>query len=475
MKTAIFLLVVLGLAGVGLAYFTGHMGSETPPEFRTAVVHRGDLVSTISATGTVEPVEVVDVGAQVVGRIRDLGIDPGELKGKKVSEIGPEERARMKRIDYGSIVHEGTELAYIDDSIYRAQLDQSMAAFHRAQADVLQFTAKVHQTKREWQRAHELHNLQIESMRGAPVKGISTAEYDLAQANYEVAEANLAVAKAAVEQAKASLELAQTNLNYTIIKSPVEGVIVDRRVNIGQTVVASLNAPSLFLIAKDLTRMQVWASVNEADIGRIRSRESMPVQFTVDAYPERVFRGTVRQVRLNATMTQNVVTYTVVVDFDNSDLALLPYLTANVSFEVEQRRAVLLAPNAALRWKPRPQLVAAEHRESASAQSRAQRGPSPGGDASEGPAARKPVPGAKETENRGRLWVRTDGGGLLRPIEVHVGQSDGSVTEVTGDEVKEGMEVAIGEIRNDAQGGDTTSPFAPKLFRGNSKQPKGAQ
>ena len=144
--------------------------------------------------------------------------------------------------------------------------------------------------------------------------------------------------------------MARTNLGYTTIKSPVRGVIIDRRVNIGQTVVASLNAPSLFLIAKDLRRMQVWASVNEADIGHIRL--DMPVRFTVDAYAGETFHGKVTQIRMNATMTQNVVTYTVVVTTDNSNGKLLPYLTANVQFEMDQRSDVLLVPNAALRWKP---------------------------------------------------------------------------------------------------------------------------
>ena len=160
----------------------------------------------------------------------------------------------------------------------------------------------------------------------------------------------MAVGKATIRQNRAALRMAKTNLGYTTIKSPVRGAIIDRRVNIGQTVVASLNAPSLFLIAKDLRRMQVWASVNEADIGRIHV--DMPVRFTVDAHAGQTFHGKVTQIRMNATMTQNVVTYTVVVTTDNSNGKLLPYLTANVQFEVDQRSHVLLVPNAALRWKP---------------------------------------------------------------------------------------------------------------------------
>ncbi|MCL4501688.1 MAG: efflux RND transporter periplasmic adaptor subunit, partial [Deltaproteobacteria bacterium] len=168
-------------------------------------------------------------------------------------------------------------------------------------------------------------------------------------------------AKKTVEQAKATLQRAQQNLSYCTIVSPVKGVIVDRRVNIGQTVVASLNAPSLFLIAKDLTRIQVWVSVNEADIGLIHTGQ--PANFTVDAFPGQVFEGQVGKIRLNATMTQNVVTYTVEVTTDNSDGKLLPYLTANVKFVVGESKNVLTVPNAALRWEPKPDQLVKEGRE----------------------------------------------------------------------------------------------------------------
>ena len=171
---------------------------------------------------------------------------------------------------------------------------------------------------------------------------MTQADYDTSQADLETKKPALAAAEAAVEQAKANLETAQTNVNYCTITSPVKGVIVDRRVNMGQTVVSSLSAPSLFLIARDLTRMQLWASVNEADIGQIHPGQ--PVQFTVDAFANTTFRGEVSQIRLNANMTQNVVTYTVVVTTDNTSGRLLPYMTANVKFEVAKRNKVLLVP-----------------------------------------------------------------------------------------------------------------------------------
>ena len=320
--------------------------------FRTAAVKRGDLVASISATGTVEPEEVVDVGAQVAGLIRAFGKD-------KYGKV----------IDYGSAVDAGTVLAKIDDSLYVAAVDTAKAQFQQAgankisaDANVLQMKAKLLQARQDWDRAQKL----------GPSDALAQSAYDQYKANYEVAKANLASAEAAVEQAKAavaqakaSLTSAQINLGYCTIKSPVKGVIIDRRVNIGQTVVSSLSAPSLFLIAKDLTRIQVWVSVNEADIGSIS--KDQPVTFTVDALPNQVFQGRVGKIRLNATMTQNVVTYTVEVNTNNDDGKLLPYLTANAQFMIGRRQGVLLIPNAALRWSPRPNQIAPESRKTAHA------------------------------------------------------------------------------------------------------------
>ncbi|MBN2296319.1 MAG: efflux RND transporter periplasmic adaptor subunit [Pirellulales bacterium] len=409
MKTGLVLLLVVGLAVGGFVYYTMHKSAQADVSFRTVQIKRDELLLKISATGTVEPEEVVDVGAQVVGRIKNLGIDPDNPK---------------KMIDYGSVVHEGTELARIDDAIYKAQVDQAEASLLRAKADLIQAEAKLYQTKQEWSRAKEL----------LPSNAIAQTDYDLAESNYKAAEAVVAVDRAVIKQDEAMLRLAQTNLDYTVIQSPVQGVIIDRRVNVGQTVVASLNAPSLFLIAKDLRRMQVWASVNEADIGRIH--KNMPVRFTVDAYPGEIFQGTVTQIRLNATMTQNVVTYTVVVATDNSDLKLLPYLTANLQFVLEDHPQVLLVPNAALQWQPRPEQML--------------------------PGSLQP-----DTDNkqRGRLWVQD--GEFARPLEVGVGVSDGSLTEIIpaeNNDVQEGTEVIVGEITID-HNTSTTNPFMPTIFK----------
>ncbi|OGR28862.1 MAG: RND transporter [Desulfobacca sp. RBG_16_60_12] len=408
--------------------------------FKTVQVKRGDLKATISATGTVEPEEVVDVGAQVAGRIVAFGKDKNG-----------------QEVDYGSVVEAGTVLARIDDALYvadvnsaKAQLAQAKAAVQKAQADLGQMQAKLFQTERDWERARKL----------GPSDALSQTDYDASRSAFEVAKANLAVGKAAVvqaqgsvSQAEATLQRAQQNLSYCTITSPVKGVIIDRRVNIGQTVVSSLNAPSLFLIAKDLNRLQVWVSVNEADIGRIQPGQ--PVSFTVDAHPGDVFPGEVGKIRLNATMTQNVVTYTVEVDTDNSGGKLFPYLTANVTFIVSERKDVLLVPNAALRWTPTLSQVVGEFRRSPK---KAQ--------GSETPAQVKPAAKAgKQEKALGLVWVPQ--GALVRPVQVTLGLSDGSLTEVESPELKEGTLLVVGEMES-RQAGETApggSPFTPQIFK----------
>jgi HlyD family secretion protein len=401
--------VLIALAAVIAWLRVGRGPAGEVTAFRTAPVARGDLQVTVSATGTVEPEEVVDVGAQVVGMIREFGRDPNDAG---------------RPVDYGSRVDVGTVLAQIDDTLYRAQLDQARANAQRARADLLDLQAKLRKAERAWTRAQELRRTGV----------ISDADHDVALADYDGARSALAVGEASIVQADAALHQAEINLGYTTIRSPVKGVIVDRRVNIGQTVVSSLNAPSLFLIAKDLMRVEIWASVNEADIGRIRSGQA--VRFTVDAFPGETFVGEVAQLRLNATMTQNVVTYTVVVTVDNPEGRLLPYLTTNLKFEIDRRTGVVLVPNAALRWQPRPEQIAPEARD----------------------AAMRGGPGAPD---RGMVWIADTR--FVRPVEVQVGLSDGLTTEITKGDVHEGEPVVVGE-RAGAEGEGEASPFAPRLF-----------
>lgn len=249
------------------------------------------------------------------------------------------------------------------------------------------------------------------------------------------ADAAVGTADAAVAVAKAVLVQDEANLGYCTIKSTVEGSIIDRRVTIGQTVQSSFNTPSLFLIAKDLKRMTVWASVNEADIGRVRVGQT--ARFTVDAYPGSTFTGTVSRIRLNATNTQNVVVYTVEVTVENTDRRLLPYMTANLQFEVDRRTEATLVPNAAIRYRPSLELIA-------------------GG---------KSGQSAKDQAGRVVVWVEE--GGKVRAVPIEIGLTDGSSTEVLGGELTPETRVVVGEMKGNAPS-EAGNPFATKL--GGKKQ-----
>jgi HlyD family secretion protein len=308
---------------------------------------------------------------------------------------------------------------------------------------------------------------------------IADVDYDSAQNAWETAtanvpssEANLEKAKRTVEMKQAILDKAEKNLGYCTIRSPVKGVIVDRRVNIGQTVVASLQAPSLFLLAKDLSRLQVWASVNEADIGNISKGQT--VTFTVDTYPTDTFKGVVNKVRLNANMTQNVVTYTVEVttenpvDKDHPNGKLLPYLTANLQFKVAEVKDVLLVPNAALRWQPKQDMVAPEYRDEFVQALRRKAAPEEGKQA--------PGGGDKQPHNRATVWV--EDGEFVRPVKVRTGLTDGFRTKVVladpdkdKDELKEGTPLVVGLNQKGGAPQDASNPFVTKMFGPPKKGP----
>lgn len=450
------ILLIVGITGSGLYYRSLREKENQQSPYRTDKVTRGDLQINVRATGTVEPEETVDVGAQVVGRIKELGKDPRAKDDPAFAD---------KSVDYGSPVEKGMVLAQIDPAIYKAQFDQATAALAQAKARVMQTEAQLEQANAEWERAQRLQQLRLPSRSPTgdlntgmlPIKGISEADYILAQANASVAKADVEAAKASVLQQEAALNLAKTNLDYTTIVSPISGKIIDRRVNIGQTVVASLNAPSLFLIARDLRRQQVWAAVNEADIAKIKPGTT--VHFRVDALPNDTFHGTVVQVRLNAAMTQNVVNYTVVIGVDNSDEKLLPYLTADVYFEVDERKDVLLVPNAALRYHPNADQIFSEA--------------ASGDDATSGAASREKgqrnnmkEANSSLSANTGRVWVSVPDTTKVRSIEVQTGASDMAFTEITTDKLHEGDEIVVGEVRSVASSTEVNNPLAPPRIRG---------
>ena len=420
-------IVVLGVLGAAGWAIYSFYSTEEEMVFRTEKVARGDLMSVISSSGTVEPEELVNVGAQVSGKIMNFGTD-----------------GDGKPVDYGSKVTKGMLLAQIDDVLYEAEVRQAKAskllakaAIRSAQANIAVAKANLLLSSQNWKRACDLY----------PKKAMSQSDYDAAMAEHLAAQARIGVSEASLAQARSQLAAAEAtllkaerNLNYCVITSPVDGVIIDRRVSVGQTVVSNMSASSIFLIAKDLKKMQVWASVNEADIGDIKA--GMPVIFTVDTFPGIRFRGKVLKVRLNATMSQNVVTYVVEISADNRDGKLLPYLTANVRFIKASRENVLFVSNAALRFQPEPAMVAPEFRSQL---------------------------GELLALRRGErvLWKETAQG--LVPVRVKTGLISSGETEILSGDVREGDDVVNGteEVSQKAAksegGGNSGNPFMPKF------------
>ncbi len=435
LKVLMVVVVLAAMAVVGWLIYSFYATHEETV-FRTEKVARGDLMSVISSSGTVEPEELVNVGAQVSGKIMNFGVD-GE----------------GKPVDYGTKVTSGMLLAQIDDVMYEAELREAKASKLQAEVAILSAEAAMKQAQaqlllaeRNFKRAQEL------TPRGA----LSRSDYESSEAEYMVRQADIAVVDAEREQAKAQLAIAeaalvkaQRNLDYCVIRSPVDGIIIDRRVSIGQTLVSNMSASSIFLIAKDLSRMQVWVSVNEADIGSIRV--GMPVIFTVDAFPGVEFEGEVHKIRLNATMSQNVVTYVVEVSTDNRDEKLLPYLTANVKFIRERSENVLNVSNAALRFTPPEELIAPEGLE----------------------LWRNFKRGAGER----LIWIPA-AEGKVKPVAVKLGLNNGSATEIRTDALKEGDAVvnAVQVLTADEaaarnRDGATRSPFLPEPPKRRSNNP----
>ncbi len=469
------LLCVAGLSYGGLWFM--HRENNAGPAFRTAAVGKTDIVVNIAATGTIEPEQVIDIGAQVTGQITAFGKD-----------------TNGKPIDYGSKLVANQLIANIDDTLYQADLASAQASVEsakagvaRATADLAQMQAKLYQAQRDWTRAQSL----------GPSDALSQVDYDTYQSNFEVAKANTGVGDAALAQAKttvttaeASLKRAEQNIKYCTIVAPVNGTVIQRRVNVGQTVVSNLSASSLFLIAKDLKQMQLWVPVNEADIGAVKSGQ--PVSFTCDTYPGDVFHGTVNKVRLNAASTQNVITYTVEVTIDNSSGRLLPYMSANVQFETDRRDHVLSVPNSVLRWQPRDDQQSLETKSllaEASSNSpmdgsgddstqQPEATSKPAGDAAGGTGQHRRAGGGsgggRGTHGaRSQAYVWIPDGDLVKPIRVRLGISDGVNTEVVSGDVSEGQELVMGDTRADsadASGStDAKNPFMPQFPRGGNR------
>ena len=432
-KTLIIVVVIIIIIYGGFVLVKKNFfKSDGKVVFRTETLLKTDVVRTISATGTVEPEELINVGAQVNGRIMKFGTD---IDGKTV--------------DYGSRVKKGAVLALIDDVIYKSELQQAQASKAQAAAAIMTAEASIKEcaaneilAKNEWERAKSLSEKKI----------MSDSETDSARATYLAscaqsakAQASLAQAKAQLANAEAVLIKAERNLEYCSIVSPVDGIIIDRRVSIGQTVVSNQTASSMFLVAKDFKKMQVWVSVNEADVGAVRV--GMPVRFSCDAFPNEIFEGTVHRIRLNATLSSNVVTYIVEVNAPNDNLRLLPYLTANVKFIRGERKNVLAVANALLRFQPPAEYID------------------------------KSVPMPEVKPYREAILYVERVKGKLTPVKVKVGMNNGALAEIITDELKEGDKIVSSvDFVSDAsaKSDNLKNPFLPSrpARRNNNRQKK---
>jgi HlyD family secretion protein len=447
----IILLLALAAAAAYAGYWWTHHAAVNENNYQTTIVARGDVQELIPATGTLEPVDSVDVGAQVGGIIKFFGKD---TNGNPIDFRSP------VKGDPNDLAN-STVLAIIDPTIYQADLDQANATLDSANANLLAAQANLEQDQAKLEDALDDWNSAQKLGSG---ESLAKTTYDSYKATYETAKAQVDVGAAAISQAKAAVEQAQAqqssakrNLDFCTITSPVNGTVIDRRVDVGQTVVSSMSTPSLFLIATDLSKMQIWVSVNEADIPRIK--EGMPVLFDVEGINHE-FQGAVNKVRWNATMTQNVVTYTVEVNADNPDGTLIPYRTANVKFLVNESKDVLLVPNAALRWHPR-------NADTSVAPAPAAASASPAASAGTGGAAAASSGGTGRARKSKPSVVYVLENGLPMAVAVQTGITDDVNTAILGGDLKEGDQIITGQMVTDqGGGGSTVNPFAPTPFRG---------
>jgi HlyD family secretion protein len=318
----IVVIVLLVFAVAAAAYWPLHKSQGKAGAYRTAVVDRGEIRVAISATGTLSAISTVQVGSQISGQVTAV------------------------LADFNDHVSKGEVLARIDPSTYQAQIAQGAAAVNSARASLSGAQATLHNAQLDYTRKSSLAQQEL----------VARSDADLARAARDQAGAQVNAAQAQIAQQQAAAQTAQLNLQRTVIRSPVDGVVLTRTIEPGQTVAASLQAPVLFTIAEDLSKMEIVLAIDEADIGQVKHGQA--VSFSVDAFPDKQYRGQVQQVRLSATNTNNVITYPVVVAVDNSDKTLLPGMTANAEIEVSRKAGVLRIPNSALRFKPAEDVAA---------------------------------------------------------------------------------------------------------------------
>lgn len=377
-STIVWLTVLLVGGAAAYRFSPWWNASEKAPAYETATLGRGSIVARVTASGTLSALYTVQVGSQVSGRIKKL------------------------HADFNSEVQKGQLIATIDPQLFKAALEQARANYSAAKADLLKSNVQSQDAERQLTRQKSLAEQNL----------VAQADYDTAQANADVARAQIAASAARLQQSLAALHQAEVNLTYTTIESPINGVVISRNVDEGQTVAATMQAPILFVIAEDLRKMHVDTSVAEADVGKLK--KGMPATFNVDAYPNEKFHGEVRQIRKSPQTVQNVVTYDAVIDVDNLDSKLLPGMTANVTFVYAQQPDALRVPNAALRFRP-----TSDSSEPRTGTARA----------SGANAAAKTVVKAADPSSRKRTVYALRNNDAV-PVEITTGITDGSFTEV---------------------------------------------
>jgi HlyD family secretion protein len=394
-------LAVVIIAAVGIYLYKG---KKPEAVYKTAKVERGSIISTVSATGNLAAVVTVQVGTQVSGTIQKLFVD------------------------FNSPVKRGQIIAQIDPALFNAQVEQTRGNYMNAQAGLQKAKADLVDTKRTLERNRQLLKDGI----------VAQSDFDAAETKYQEAAAAIKAAEGSITQTRGAYSQAQTNLKYATIKSPVDGIVVSRNVDVGQTVAASFQTPTLFTIAQDLTKMEIDTSVDEADISRIKVGQ--PVSFTVDAYPENRFTGKVIQIRNAPIITQNVVTYVVVVGVDNRDLKLKPGMTANVTIETARKDDVLKIPAAALRFKPKLGKEKAEKPQK--------------------PAGAEPRKMKKESVQQVFI-LGAENKPTAVPVKTGI-SNDGQVELVEGN-LKENDEIIVEQVSTQKKSGGMGTPMGPRF------------
>jgi HlyD family secretion protein len=404
-----FIIGMLAVTGLSVGAFYTRRG-EAAPAVVTGTVTRGSIVSAIAATGTLQAVTTVQVGTQVSGTIQSLSAD------------------------FNSIVRKGQVIARLDPSLFQTQVDSARANLTGAQADVQRAQVTLDDARTKAVRARQLAEKQL----------IPTTDLEAAEVTERTADAQVRSSQAQLAQARATLTQAEVNLQKTIIAAPIDGIVIGRSVDVGQTVAASLQAPTLFTLAADLSEMQVKTSIDESDLGNVRDGQA--VSFRVDAYPNRTFTGTVLQVRLDPVVSQNVVTYDTIIAAPNPDLELKPGMTANVTIEVTRKDGVLRVPSAALRFRPTETTLSAL-------------GQDPKVLALNRPATLSSSASGPGTS--GTVWMFD---GALHPVPVTVGVTDGVYTEVNSQALHEDTVLAtsVPDATTAAKPSTSSSPLMPQ-------------